>query len=171
MAIPDKIRNDVLARAGFRCEYCKTYSRLETRFLILERFLLTMMVQPPEQHPIIDFALHEFQKLPMPTVREVTKQIGISPRHFGQLFRDRVGLTPKLFCRVQRLRRVLYLLAIVTITFHDHNQFRIPQKPHIIALTETSKDAVVEVLSQLCDDFKSAREFKIEYEEYLRIQS
>jgi AraC-like DNA-binding protein len=31
--------------------------------------------------------------------------------HFGQLFRDEVGLTPKLFCRIQRLRQVLYLLV------------------------------------------------------------
>lgn len=58
--------------------------------------------------------------------------------------------------------------TIVTITFHDHTQFRVPQKPQIIALTETSKEAVVEALSHRCADFKNALEFKIEYEEYLR---
>ncbi|MFH7029502.1 MAG: DUF6022 family protein [Heteroscytonema crispum UTEX LB 1556] len=61
--------------------------------------------------------------------------------------------------------------TIVTITFHDHNQFRIPQKPGIIALAQTNKDAAVEALSQLSADFKEAREFQIEYEEYLRSQS
>lgn len=60
------------------------------------------------------------------------------------------------------------LLTIVTITFHDHTQFRIPQKPQIIALTETSKEAVVEALSQRSADFKNALEFQIEYAEYLR---
>jgi Family of unknown function (DUF6022) len=61
--------------------------------------------------------------------------------------------------------------TIVTITFHDHNQFRIPQKPQIIALAETSKDTVVKALSQLSADFENAREFQVEYEEYLQNQS
>lgn len=58
--------------------------------------------------------------------------------------------------------------TIVTITFHDHTQFRIPQKPQIIALTETTKEAVVEALSQRSVDFKNALEFQIEYADYLR---
>ena len=58
--------------------------------------------------------------------------------------------------------------TIVTITFHDHTQFRIPQKPQIIALTETSKEAVVEALSHHSADFKNALEFKIEYAQYLQ---
>ncbi|KAF3885694.1 MULTISPECIES: HNH endonuclease [Nostocales] len=39
MAIPDKIRSEVLARAGFRCEYCKTYSRLVGMPLVMEHIL------------------------------------------------------------------------------------------------------------------------------------
>lgn len=83
---------------------------LEARFLVLERFLL-MVLQPLDQHPVVDFALREFEQSPLPTVGAVTEQIGFSARHFNQLFRDHVGLTPKLFCRVRRLRQVLYLLA------------------------------------------------------------
>jgi AraC-like DNA-binding protein len=85
-------------------------STIETRFLILEQFLLTLMVQPPERHPAVDFALRSFERSPVPTVGAVTDKIGFSARHFNQLFRNVVGLTPKLFCRVQRLRQVLYLL-------------------------------------------------------------
>lgn len=58
--------------------------------------------------------------------------------------------------------------TIVTITFHDHTQFRIPEKPQIIALAETSKEDVVNVLSQRSVEFNKALEFKIEYAEYLR---
>lgn len=68
---------------------------LETRFLVLEQFLL-MMVQSPKRHPVIDFALREFGRSPTSTVSTVTHQIGFSTRHFNQLFRDQVGLTPKL---------------------------------------------------------------------------
>ena len=58
--------------------------------------------------------------------------------------------------------------TIVTITFHDHTQFHLPRQPQVIALTETSKEAVVEALSHRSADFKKALEFKIEYEQYLR---
>ncbi|MUG99422.1 hypothetical protein F7734_46905 [Scytonema sp. UIC 10036] len=57
--------------------------------------------------------------------------------------------------------------TIVTIAFHDHTQFRIPQQPQIIALSETSKEAVVNALSQRSDDFKNALEFNIWYANYL----
>ncbi len=55
--------------------------------------------------------------------------------------------------------------TIVTIVFHDHNQFRLPRQPEVIALTETSKEGVVEALSERSADFKNAHEFKIEYED------
>ncbi|MBD3886080.1 AraC family transcriptional regulator [Phormidium tenue FACHB-886] len=83
---------------------------LAIRFLVLEQFLLTIM-QPPKQHAAVDFALREFNRSPTPTIGAVMEQIGFSTRHFNQLFRDRVGLTPKLYCRVQRLQQVLSLLA------------------------------------------------------------
>jgi hypothetical protein len=60
--------------------------------------------------------------------------------------------------------------TIVTIVFHDHTQFRVPRQPEIIALLETHKEDVVEALSFRSIDFKQAREFKIEYEEYVQNQ-
>lgn len=83
----------------------------ETRFLILERFLLSLMLEPPKQQLAVNFALRKFGQFPTSTVNSVIDQIGFSTRHFGQLFRARVGLTPKLFCRVQRWRQALYLIA------------------------------------------------------------
>lgn len=58
--------------------------------------------------------------------------------------------------------------TIVTITFHDHSQFHIPRQPAIIALAEIGQEPVVAALSQYSADFKQAREFKVEYAEYLR---
>ncbi len=57
--------------------------------------------------------------------------------------------------------------TIVTIIFHDHTVSP-PRQPQAIALTETSKEAVVEALSQRSTDFKNALEFQIEYAEYLQ---
>ncbi|MXQ55318.1 DUF6022 family protein [Shimazuella alba] len=61
--------------------------------------------------------------------------------------------------------------TIVTIVFHDHTQFRLPRSPQIIGLTETTKDTIVEVLSQQSNDFKHALEFTVEYAKYLENQN
>jgi transcriptional regulator GlxA family with amidase domain len=37
-------------------------------------------------------------------------KVDISQRRFIQIFRDEVGLTPKLFCRVQRFQEVLKIV-------------------------------------------------------------
>ncbi|MGJ3245176.1 MAG: DUF6597 domain-containing transcriptional factor [Elainellaceae cyanobacterium] len=84
-------------------------STIETRFLTLEQFLLKVM-QTPDRYPVVDFALHKFERLPNSPVSAVTNQIGLSTRHFNKLFRDRVGLTPKLYCRIRRFQQVLRLI-------------------------------------------------------------
>lgn len=81
----------------------------ETRFGVLENFLMQML-RSPSRHPAVDFALQQFQRSPTASISTVTDQIGFSIRHFNQLFRDRVGVTPKLFCRVYRFQQVLDLL-------------------------------------------------------------
>jgi hypothetical protein len=57
--------------------------------------------------------------------------------------------------------------SIVTITHHDHTQFRLPRAPGILALAETGKDAVVDALSARSAEFAAAREASIEIAEYL----
>ncbi|MCR8843574.1 DUF6022 family protein [Paenibacillus sp. SC116] len=58
--------------------------------------------------------------------------------------------------------------TIVTIIYHDHTQFRVPQQPDILALTEVGKEAVVEALSARSPEFAQALEFTVEYERYLK---
>lgn len=60
--------------------------------------------------------------------------------------------------------------TIVTIVYHDHTQLRVPRQPYIIALNETRKEDIVAALSHRSTDFKHAREFTIEVEEYLQNQ-
>jgi AraC-like DNA-binding protein len=67
-------------------------------------------LRPWDLHSAVDFALRQFERFPHTPVSTVTEQIGLSPRYFNQLFRDEVGLTPKLFCRVRRFQQVLSLV-------------------------------------------------------------
>ena len=82
----------------------------EARFRVLERNLLARIESLPARHPAVAFALKEFRTLPhTQTITQITNRAGISQRHFIRLFNDEVGLTPKVFCRIQRFQEVLRL--------------------------------------------------------------
>ena len=81
---------------------------LEIRSCILEQALLARLARPLVGHPAVAFALKEFQEVPHTrTISDVSERIGLSSRRFIQVFHEEVGLTPKLFCRVQRFQEVL----------------------------------------------------------------
>jgi AraC-like DNA-binding protein len=74
---------------------------------ILERFLLAQAVRPLAHHPAVAFALAAFQDVRPLSVAAVVERSGWSQRRFIEVFRDEVGLTPKLFCRVVRFQQVV----------------------------------------------------------------
>ena len=83
--------------------------RPAVRFRLLERFLLDQITRPLPRHPAVAFALKEFQAtVPGPaTVSELPDRIGISQRRFIEVFRDQVGLTPKVYYRLRRFQQAL----------------------------------------------------------------
>ncbi len=85
----------------------------EAKFRTLEAALLARAARPFTRHPAVAFALREFVAAPhLRRVAEVTEEIGLSQRHFIARFRDEVGLTPKLFCRVRRFQRVVRRIGL-----------------------------------------------------------
>jgi AraC-like DNA-binding protein len=103
------------ARAGDLREQLLEAETAEARFCILEQALLAQAVQPLVRHPAVSFALKEFQGMPphphAQTIADVTGHIGLSPKRFIQVFREEVGLTPKLFWRVRRFQEALRLIG------------------------------------------------------------
>jgi AraC-like DNA-binding protein len=83
----------------------------EGRFWVLEQFLMQMM-RSPNDHLAVDFALQQFQQSANSTISAVIEQTGFSTRYFNQLFRNQVGVTPKLFCRIQRFQNALEMLSV-----------------------------------------------------------
>jgi AraC-like DNA-binding protein len=78
------------------------------RFAILEEHLLKRLRNGPERHPAVRYALHAFQTAPSAvTVASVVERTGLSPRKLIEVFRNQVGLTPKMFSRMCRFRRVI----------------------------------------------------------------
>jgi AraC-like DNA-binding protein len=80
----------------------------QAKALVLQHALLAIAAGRPERHPAVAHALNEFHSMPdAKRISTVTGELGISPRHFIDLFRSEVGLTPKLFCRIRRFQQVL----------------------------------------------------------------
>ena len=80
----------------------------EGKLQVLEGALVERARGGFARHPAVAYALREFGAAPGErTIGEVTERTGLSARRFIDVFEKEVGLTPKLFCRVQRFQRVL----------------------------------------------------------------
>jgi AraC-like DNA-binding protein len=81
---------------------------VEMKFQVLEQWLKRIADRPLRHHPAVSFALKEFQQDPgLLSSAAVAEKVNLSQRRFIQLFRDEVGMTPKLFCRIQRFHAVI----------------------------------------------------------------
>ncbi|HWN99035.1 MAG TPA: helix-turn-helix domain-containing protein [Blastocatellia bacterium] len=84
------------------------------RFQLLQEALLNRLCHGVEQHYAVSAALEMFGKNQAgPRVREAAKYLGLSQRRFIQVFKAEVGMTPKLFSRIQRFQQ--------SRTFIQHN--------------------------------------------------
>ena len=78
------------------------------KFRVLEAALLEHLNEHVQLNAAVRYALQEFACRPqVPRVRELAHEAGLSRRRFAQLFREQIGLTPKLYCRVQRFQSAL----------------------------------------------------------------
>jgi AraC-like DNA-binding protein len=83
------------------------------KFRLLEKALLERLNERIELHAAVRYALGEFARVPhIRRVLEVSRETGLSRRRFAQLFREQVGLTPKLYCRLRRFQGVLRQIAV-----------------------------------------------------------
>jgi AraC-like DNA-binding protein len=81
---------------------------VQDKFRVMEQFLLAQTFEPLTKHPAVTFALRKFRSTY--SVASVMEEIGLSATRFIKLFREEVGMTPKLFCRVQRFQQVLRMI-------------------------------------------------------------
>jgi AraC-like DNA-binding protein len=89
---------------------------VSSKFQLLEAGLLDVLQGTTEKrlalHASVQYALHAFRRAPhIRTVIDVSKEAGLSRRRLSQLFREQVGMTPKLYCRLVRFRKVVRRIA------------------------------------------------------------
>jgi AraC-like DNA-binding protein len=82
------------------------------RFGILEDALLRQLRRQTDHLPAVQYALQAFAVVPQNhSIAEVAEELGLSPRWFIQIFRDHVGLTPKVHCRLRRFQAVIQRIS------------------------------------------------------------
>jgi AraC-like DNA-binding protein len=86
---------------------------VELKFRTLERWLMGIANRPFQHHRAVTFALDRFLKNPGGSRSgEIAESVGFSQRRFIELFREEVGMSPKLFCRVERFQHVIHAIGM-----------------------------------------------------------
>jgi AraC-like DNA-binding protein len=80
---------------------------IDHRFALLERFLRDRLTVPDRRDPIAHALCRLTARPEVERTSELAAELGLSQKHFISLFRSRVGLTPKKFCRVRRFQKAL----------------------------------------------------------------
>lgn len=82
------------------------------RLRVLDAYLNRRLRRVTELHSTVRHGLEEFHHNPIaPAIVEVARDTGLSRRRFAGLFREQVGLTPKLYCRLHRFQQVVHRIA------------------------------------------------------------
>ena len=79
----------------------------QRKFQLLEDYLTARFSHRLPRQPVVAFALKEFEELR--PIAQVAGQIGLSHKHFIEVFRREVGLTPKTYWRIRRFQAALAL--------------------------------------------------------------
>ena len=69
----------------------------------LDGFFAALLRQSAERSELVDQALHVFRENGL-SIAECAKSVGVSERRLSQVFREHVGIAPKMWCRVRRFQ-------------------------------------------------------------------
>lgn len=130
VALDDLGANDV---GGLRERLLDTADAV-ARIDVLQTWLRARFT-PAALHPAINYALRALGDRPqVARIGDLIEASGYSPRRFGSLFRDQVGIGPKRYARLQRFRavvasaqgdrRIEWLQVAADCGFHD--------QPHLV---------------------------------------
>jgi AraC-like DNA-binding protein len=94
----DRLLNDVCSATGELMQ-----------FLAVEQYLNQKLTNAAPIHPAVKYAVEQLSREgAVASIRRIQLDTALSHTRFIQLFRENVGLTPKLFCRIRRFRTLLH---------------------------------------------------------------
>jgi AraC-like DNA-binding protein len=87
------------------CEARTPVEKLKT----LEVFLAGRLRPTSRRSELVDQAMHLFREKDF-RIAECARSVGVSERRLSQVFREQVGLTPKMWCRIRRFQSAVRAL-------------------------------------------------------------
>lgn len=89
-------------------ERLQAEKRVERRFELLEGFLLKMFASKLDVNPCVEFAINEMTHRPDSlSIAWMNEQIGYSQKHFTEMFRRNIGVTPKAYLKIMRFQKAI----------------------------------------------------------------
>jgi len=83
------------------------------RFRLVEEFLLSRLNSDTHVNPCVEYALDEIVRRPGYTsLSALSLKIGYSQKHFIDLFKKHIGLTPKAYVRVMRFQNAVAAIEL-----------------------------------------------------------
>ncbi len=78
------------------------------RFAIVEEFLLDAFAARMDINPCVEFAVNEMAQRPDGiSIARMNEKIGYSQKHFIEIFRRSVGVTPKSYLKIMRFQKAI----------------------------------------------------------------
>ena len=104
--------DDISRRLHCRFERLRELCSVSEQLAALDRILLEHSERIEKDDTLVSVAVGECVRTGgLIGVRHLADRIGLSSRQFERRFRSAVGISPKLFCRMQRLQRVFQAMA------------------------------------------------------------
>ena len=83
----------------------------EKRFEVLEHYLLRKGKNKMGGHALVQYSVNQLVQSPqMWTIRGLSGKTGVSAKHLITLFKKYVGLSPKMFSRINKFQKVIQLI-------------------------------------------------------------
>jgi AraC-like DNA-binding protein len=70
---------------------------------VLDVFFTALLHQGAQRSELVDQALHLFHEKGL-SIAECAESVGVSERRLSQVFREHVGIAPKMWCRISRFQ-------------------------------------------------------------------
>lgn len=87
-------------------EVCCVHTE-DAQFAAVENYLKQKLREAAPTHPAVCYGVAQLSRGGLRRIQQIQLETGLSHTRFIQLFREHVGLTPKLFCRVRRFRALV----------------------------------------------------------------
>jgi AraC-like DNA-binding protein len=83
---------------------------IEKKFSILENYFLRKGKNKMENHALVHYSVSQLVQSPqMWTIKKLSDKTGVTQKHLISLFKKYVGLSPKMFSRINKFQKVIQL--------------------------------------------------------------